>query len=407
MKILIRGPLLSLSGYGNHARQVLEYVFEKHKDDEIFCDVTSWGNTSWNLSEEYLPKGIFDKIIDNFISEADLQSFIKTGKSYFDESYQICFPNEWEYNIAKKNFGFFAGIETTICCEKWLDNINLMDKVIVPSKHALNSIKNAAQHYCLPKIKANIQIIPEWFYDDFLHENNSNMHFLEKVKTDKNVLIIGQLNKINPETDRKNILKTLESTIEALEGTNCGVILKMFTENNSFIDFCKTKKIIRTYIDINFKNKDIPKIYLLHGNMKNNEIVSLYTDKKISCLVSGTRGEGFGLTFLEAAAAGIPIVATKWSAYDEFLEYYLEVDCTLKKIPSELYSTNSSFENYSKIWVEDSLWAEFDKKSMIQNIKKVIFNEYDKNSVLSQRKSILNKYSKNTIMSIYNKQFGR
>ena len=407
MKILVKGPLLSTSGYGSHSRQVLEFVFENHKNDEIFCDVTSWGNTNWNLCSKFLPKTIFDKIINNFISEAELDKLCENNSSFFDVSYQICFPDEWSSSIAKTNIGFFAGIETTICCEKWIDQINLMDKVVVPSKHALNSITNAVEYYYCNRIKTDICIIPEWFYDEFSLEENVNINVFEKVKTENNLLIIGQLCKINPEIDRKNILKTLETAIKSIKDSDWGIVLKMFTENNSYYDFIKTVKILKTYININFKNLKLPKIYLIHGNMNNKELKSFYNNNKIKCLISGTKGEGFGLTFIEAAASGLPIIATKWSAYDEYLDYYLGVDFTLEKIPNSLSKVSNEFEAYSHIWVENSSWAEFNQDSMSKNIKKVINKDYNINKVLEQQKSILNKYSKNSIMSIYNKQFGR
>jgi len=407
MKVIISGPLLSMSGYGNHARQVLDFVFEKHKNDEIFCDVTSWGNTNWSLSKDFLTRSVFDKIINNFISEAEINRLANKNIPYFNVSYQICFPDQWSTMIAKKNIGFFAGIETTICCEKWIDQINLMDKVVVPSNHALNSVNNAVKHYYCQKLDTDVCVIPEWFYDDFSNETTVDIFNLEEVKTENNVLIIGQLSKINPETDRKNILNTLEASILALKGTEWGIILKMFTENNSYFDFHKTKKILKTYIDLTFKDLKLPKIYLVHGNMKNKEIKGLYNSSKVKCLVSGTRGEGFGLTFLEAAASGIPIVATKWSAYDEYLDYYLGVDFDLVSIPASLSNVRNDFETYSNIWVENSKWAEFNKKSMIDSIIKVTKKDFNSVKILNQQKSILNKYSKNSIMCIYNKQLGR
>ena len=36
--------------------------------------------------------------------------------------------------------------------------------------------------------------------------------------------------------------------------------------------------------------------------MNNKELKSFYNNNKIKCLISGTKGEGFGLTFIEAAA---------------------------------------------------------------------------------------------------------
>ena len=44
--------------------------------------------------------------------------------------------------------------------------------------------------------------------------------------------------------------------------------------------------------------------------MKPIELKSLYSSEKVSALVSLSKGEGFGLTLLEAAACGLPMVAT-------------------------------------------------------------------------------------------------
>lgn len=410
MRILVSGPLLSMSGYGNHARQVLEFVLEEYKDEDVFCDIKSWGNTNWNLCKDFLSDSIFDDIINNFISECDLNKCIEDQSDYFDVSFQICFPSEWNNTISKKNIGIFAGIESTICCKKWIDKINSMCEVIVPSQHALMSIKNSLEYYNIKEIETPIHVIPEWFYVELLDSTNSKPNLLAKVKTENNLLIFGQLTKIDPDIDRKNLLNTLDAcinTLSELHEENTGIILKIFCENNSVIDFYKTKKIITTYIDLSRNNYDfIPKIYIVHGNFKPNEISSLYKDSKIKCLVSGTRGEGFGLTFLEAAACGIPIIAAKWSAYDEFLDYYLGIDYTLVDVSPKLNLNNTPVHEYSNIWVKDSKWAEFDKNDLNNKIRKILSNDYNSEKIIEQSKTILNKYSKNAIMSIYKKQFG-
>lgn len=415
MKILVSGPLLSMSGYGNHARQILDFVLELYSNEEIFCDVKQWGNTNWNLSNEFTSNSSYNKVIDNFISETELNDIRQNKINYFDISYQVSFPSEWDTSLAKYNVGVFAGIESTICCEKWLDKIDLMSDVVVPSQHALSSINKAAEEYCFGRISTPIYVIPEWFYVEIEEETNSSNQILEKVKTENNLLIVGQIGSFYPNHDRKNIIKTLDACIESLKenkNLSFGIVLKLFCENNSLSDFEKTKKIVSKYIEITRKSSMfVPKIYILHGNLKPAEMCEVYKSEKISCLVSGTRGEGFGLTFLEAAASGLPIIATNWSAHTEFLDHYLQVDYNLVDLPESLTGLNTKINEYSNIWVPGGLWAEFDKKSMKKCIKKIVEKDNsfvkESNEIIKQQKSILNKYSKNSIMRLYKKQFGR
>jgi glycosyltransferase involved in cell wall biosynthesis len=44
-------------------------------------------------------------------------------------------------------------------------------------------------------------------------------------------------------------------------------------------------------------------------------------DPKIKALVALTRGEGYGLPILEAAASGLPVIATGWSGHLDFLKH--------------------------------------------------------------------------------------
>ena len=62
-----------------------------------------------------------------------------------------------------------------------------------------------------------------------------------------------------------------------------------------------------------------PRVHVLHGQMNESEVASLYRHEKIKGIVSLTRGEGFGLPTLEAAASGLPVIATGWSGHMDFL----------------------------------------------------------------------------------------
>lgn len=411
MNILISGPLLSMSGYGNHARQVLQFVLEEYNEENIFCDITNWGNTNWNLNRKFLSDNIFDKIINNFISEGELDEIKNKTNKFFDMSFQICLPSEWDNYLAKKNVGVFAGIESTICCEKWLDKISSMCEVVVPSKHALNSIINAQEYFIVKKIKTPIYVIPEWFYVEIEENNNSIDNIMTKVKTEKNLLLIGQMSGLNPDFDRKNTVRTLDACINYLiesDNNDTGIILKIFSENNSASDFNKIVKVITSYVDILKKSyNNIPNINIIHGNLLPSEIMSLYKNKKITCLVSGTRGEGFGLTFLEAAACGLPIITTNWSSHTEFLDYFLKTDYKLVNVPKNLNKFNTAIHEYSNIWVNDSKWAEFDPNDLKKNIEKVLNFDIEYSKIADQQQTILNKYSKKSIIDTYRQHFGR
>ena len=62
-----------------------------------------------------------------------------------------------------------------------------------------------------------------------------------------------------------------------------------------------------------------PSIYLLFGELKDDEMNSLYNHSKIKGMVSITKGEGFGRPLLEFSMTGKPIIASNWSGHKDFL----------------------------------------------------------------------------------------
>ena len=66
-------------------------------------------------------------------------------------------------------------------------------------------------------------------------------------------------------------------------------------------------------------SKDLPNIYLLHGDFNDSEVNELYNHSKVKAMVSLTKGEGFGRPLLEFSLVKKPIMTTNWSAHTEFL----------------------------------------------------------------------------------------
>jgi len=127
--VLIRGPLLSQSGYGVHSRQIFKFC-EAQKDWNVSTQALPWGITPWNINSED-EDGSYGQIMSKSVRQAQR----------FDISIQIQLPHEWDTSLADFNIGITAGVETTKCSTEWANqHCDKMDLVIVPSEFAKSTL---------------------------------------------------------------------------------------------------------------------------------------------------------------------------------------------------------------------------------------------------------------------------
>jgi glycosyltransferase involved in cell wall biosynthesis len=133
--IIVRGPILSQSGYGEHARLVLRSLRQREDELDIFVVPTGWGETGWlcDLNDERA--WMDDRIM---ATNKRLES-----KVPFDVSVQVTIPNEWE-KMAPINIGVTAGIESNKVSPVWLEKSNYMDKVVTISEHSKAGFTNTS-----------------------------------------------------------------------------------------------------------------------------------------------------------------------------------------------------------------------------------------------------------------------
>jgi glycosyltransferase involved in cell wall biosynthesis len=65
---------------------------------------------------------------------------------------------------------------------------------------------------------------------------------------------------------------------------------------------------------------DLPNIYLIHGELSDNEVNELYNHPKVKAHVSFTKGEGYGRPLLEASISQKPVIASNYSGHLDFLD---------------------------------------------------------------------------------------
>ncbi len=375
-RVLLRGPALTQSGYGVHCRQVARWLLSK-KNIDLSVQALPWGITPWHLNTD-------DKLT------LDIMQRCRPVEPSYDVTFQVQLPNEWDASLGRYNVGITAGVETDRCNPAWIPACSAMNRVIVPSSHTMSSF----QHY--GKID-NMSIIPESFPDSLLSPTNEVLFDLD---TDFNLLVFGQITGNNPENDRKNIYHTVRMLCDVFaDNSNVGIVIKTNSGKSTKIDRHVTRNMLGQLIN-QVRRGPYPKFHFLHGTLSDSEITSLYTHPKINALVTLTRGEGFGLPILEAAASGLPVIATNWSAYLDFMNKgkFISIDYSLGKIHPSRCDPN--------IFMADAQWAMPVEDDFKDKIKK-FYKKHDKPQEWAQELStvIKEEYSFEAIASAYDSNF--
>ena len=331
--VLVRGPALSQSGYGEHTRFVLRSLRLQEEHLNIHILPTTWGETGWITNDDDERRWIDERVR---ITANHLQQSLP-----YDISVQVTIPNEWE-RLAPINIGVTAGIETNKVSPVWLEKSNMMTKVITISEHSRNGFILPEYHGQNKETGAPVHLkctVPVVVAGYPVKSPEVSEVPLE-LEYDFNYLAVAQWG------PRKNMENLVKWFVEENHDQEVGLVLKTSLKNNSVVDRGYIEDVVHQSIP------DVPdrkcKIYLLHGDMSEAEIHSLYNHPKIKALVSLTHGEGFGLPLFEAAYSGLPIIAPGWSGQADFLyapfkttskknkkkrkAYFAEVDYTLGPI---------------------------------------------------------------------------
>jgi len=363
--LIISCPIDTYSGYGARARDFVKALINLDKYNvkilpqrwgetpEMFLD----NNQEWNYLKEYL---------------------IYTLNYQPDIWIQHTIPNEFQ-KVGKYNIGLTAGIETTICKPEWIEGLNRMDLILGSTNHTIEVFKqstfekkdkNTNQTVGLVKIEKPMEVIFEGIDPEVFKPEKSTFK-LNNVKEDFNFLFVGHWMQGNIGHDRKNVGLLVKIFLELFKNNKKapGLILKTSTGISSNMDRLAILKKI-DQIRKSIKAKRLPNIYLVHGDMSNEELNSLYNHKKVKAMISLTKGEGFGRPLLEFSMVKKPIIASGWSGHLDFLDKDLSI-----LLSGKLDKVDKSAVND---WIiEDSQWFNADIQSAANAMLSMV-NDYDK-----------------------------
>jgi hypothetical protein len=342
--LLLMAPVNTVSGYGARSRDVAQALIASDKYD-IKIWPTRWGSTPQNYLNDRDEK---DKLIlDRCISNPNLP---KQPEVFV----QITVPNEFQ-TIGKVNIGITAGIETTMCGAPWIEGMNKMDLVLTSSEHSKNVLQHTAfkkmdnqtkQQVGEIKCEVPVEVLTEgvdlttYFKTNEIHKSVNEQ--LKHVKEAFGFLFVGHWLKGDFGEDRKNLSGLIKCFVETYKDkatrNRPALILKSSAADFSPIDKGEIINKIEQICETVDGGKNLPNIYLVHGDLTNEEMNSLYNHPKVKAHITFTKGEGFGRPLAEASLSEKVIVAPNWSGQVDFLKHSVKLEGQLTNVhPSAVW----------------------------------------------------------------------
>ena len=319
--LLFRGPVKTLSGYGSHSRDLLKSLFDMDLFN-IYIDSSNWGSTPMTALEpetNLFHLWIEENVISQSISQPDIYV-------------QVTVPNEFQ-RIGKYNIGITAGIETTVAAKSWIDGCNRMDKVITTST----------------------------FSRDVLLQTVYN----------ENDKVSGKLlkqHKIEVPHDRKDVGMLIKCFCDSFNDVEDKPALILKTSSATFS--VKQREHLRSKItNITKHYSNPPSIYLLFGQLTDDEMNGLYNHPKVKSMVTITKGEGYGRPLLEYTMTGKPVIASNWSGHKDFLPMDKAIMIGGKLVEVDESATNDFILKTSK-------WFTANYSEVVE-VFKIVHRDYD------------------------------
>lgn len=373
---VVIGPVQARAGYGNMARDITTMLINTGRYNVSILPLP-WGNCPLDALDEKNPthKAIIDRLIvnTNQLPQPDI-------------SIVVSIPSEFK-RIGKYSIGYTAGIETNAMSPEWVQACNQMDLILTISEHAkLVTLstgyeardKNTNQVVGNVKVEKPVEIVHPVLYTDIIRKISDNeiltsvRHTMKLVDEKFNFLFVGHWLNGDMGEDRKNVGLLIKLFLETFKDrkNKPGLILKTSSATFSILDreaiITKIKQI-----KASINSKDLPNIYLLHGDLTDDEMNSLYNHPKVKVHISLAHGEGFGIPLLEASISQKPVIASNWSGQLDFLnkDEALLVNGELKPIHQSAV--------WDKVLNAGTLWFAPDMQHAC-NLMNASFVNYDK-----------------------------
>jgi glycosyltransferase involved in cell wall biosynthesis len=379
---VISSPFDCYSGYGARARDVIKAIIETDKYNVKLLS-QRWGSTPWGFCKD---NSEWSFLMEHMLPNNQLP---KQPEVWM----QITIPSEFQ-PVGKYNIGVTAGIETTICAPDWIEGLNRMDLNLVSSNHSKKVFEESKferrnqqtnQVEGIIQLQKPTEVLFEGANLDIYKVINQVKNInLDSIKENFAYLFVGHYINGDLGEDRKNVGLLIKAFYELFKNkkTKPALILKTSMVGSSYMDreeILKRIKMIKKTVN----SKDLPNVYLLHGEFTDSEMNELYNHPKVKAMVSLTKGEGFGRPLLEFSLTKKPIITTNWSGHTDFLKSEFTV-----MLPGQMANVHPSAANQ---WLlKESQWFSVDQ-GQVGHYMKDVFENYKNYTENAKRQAYYSK----------------
>jgi len=391
-KVVIASPVATQSGYGHHAREIITNMIEQR-------------GTEWDIKLVSLPWG-HTPMTYPISTDFQLRIIPLPLQEQPDVWVQISVPNELQA-VGKYNIGVTAGTEGDICPVEWIDKINAMQLLIVPSEFTKKTFEDTAKKHG-KTITTRLEVVPEYFDETVYSTKAESATSADKVMAVLNDIpesfvylsvghwLSGQLGE-----DRKNVGGVIHSFFNTFKNkkNTPALLLKCSGATYSVMDRMEIENKIEQIRDMFGKDK-LPNVYLLHGELTDDEMNALYNHSKVKAMFSLTKSEGFGRPLLEFSTTGKPIIAPHYSGQADFLK-----EDFICAIPGGLTNIHPSAQN--EFLIADAKWFTPDYGFASKMLEDVVKN-YKKWLELAKRQRyfVNSTFTKTAVSAVYERVLG-
>ena len=313
-----------------------------------------------NISISWIPL-VFDNSSNDRKYYVDALAESAVGISYnsYDTLILHSTPDIWSdllitHSDNTKNVVGYCTWETNKLPSKWVDYINLVPTVWVPSTFNKECFINSG-------VKSDIKVVPHVWHPQKLIKKDSVTiydHLRNAVSKDKYTFYsIGEL----------NFRKGIEDLVKVFDKfnddhPNTQLVLKVH-----YRDYSIDNKQYCIELINKLTHKLNTSIYLILDNLSNRDILGIHSFG--DCYVSLNKGEGFGLTIFDAFNYGKSVVTTGYGGQVDYLgsDYKGLVKYKIDKV--------SGMESFSTNYSTDQEWAYPDLDSAYESMKKCYENQ--------------------------------